>query len=168
MKALRKANGFTQQDLADYLGIHRSDVANAEDGRRELPTKHLMKLSRLQLADMKIEAAALEIDIYVAAGVKKALAEHAARCLQKAEQYEQKWREHEATFLRHRRKLRLLEILRTTATEPLTTFDEKWIDLHEFISQSALSDEELRDAAMLKFKGEMLRLEAEKALELSK
>ncbi|GAB4403087.1 MAG: hypothetical protein OHK0053_27620 [Microscillaceae bacterium] len=46
---LRMALGFSQQDLADYLGLSRSMVALCENGHRSLPTAALLRLNDLVL-----------------------------------------------------------------------------------------------------------------------
>lgn len=47
MKCLREANGFTQDKLAEYLGIGRSAYSNYESGDRETPLSILEKLADL-------------------------------------------------------------------------------------------------------------------------
>jgi predicted transcriptional regulator len=47
-KQLRLQYGFTQQHLADYLGISKGMLAMYESGKRELPTAALLKLATLQ------------------------------------------------------------------------------------------------------------------------
>lgn len=43
LKALREANKFTQERIADYLGVKRSAYANYESGDREAPITILEK-----------------------------------------------------------------------------------------------------------------------------
>lgn len=43
--ALRKDHGLTQQQIADYLGIHQTTYSNYEIGRLNLPTYHLVQLA---------------------------------------------------------------------------------------------------------------------------
>lgn len=43
LKALRDANKFTQERIADYLGINRSTYSNYESGDREAPIEVLEK-----------------------------------------------------------------------------------------------------------------------------
>ena len=47
MKALREANGYTQEQVSDYLGIKRSAYANYEAGERESPLEVLQKAADL-------------------------------------------------------------------------------------------------------------------------
>lgn len=47
LEKLRKANGFTQAQVADYLGIQRSTYSNYEAGLREAPLEVLERASAL-------------------------------------------------------------------------------------------------------------------------
>lgn len=47
LKLLREANHFTQENVADYLGIKRSTYSNYETGDREAPWVVLEKLANL-------------------------------------------------------------------------------------------------------------------------
>lgn len=47
LKKMREANGFTQQQLADYLGINRSAYSNYELGDRQIPLDVLEKAAQL-------------------------------------------------------------------------------------------------------------------------
>lgn len=47
LKSLREANGYTQEQLSDYLGIRRSAYANYEAGDREAPLEVLEKAADL-------------------------------------------------------------------------------------------------------------------------
>lgn len=47
LKSFRKAGGYTEQMLADLLGIQRSAYANYEAGTREMPLQHLEKAADL-------------------------------------------------------------------------------------------------------------------------
>lgn len=47
LKALRDANGYTQEKVSDYLGIGRSAYANYEAGERETPLEVLQKAADL-------------------------------------------------------------------------------------------------------------------------
>ena len=55
IKQLRESNGFTQQQLADYLGIGRVTLTHYETGQRKPPLPLLEKLATLyglELADL--------------------------------------------------------------------------------------------------------------------
>lgn len=43
----RKHFGYSQDKLANYLGIERENISYYESGRREVPIKHLEKISEL-------------------------------------------------------------------------------------------------------------------------
>ena len=47
LKALREANGYTQEKVSEYLGIGRSAYANYEAGEREAPLEVLEKAANL-------------------------------------------------------------------------------------------------------------------------
>ena len=47
LKALREANGYTQEKVAEYLGVGRSAYANYESGERETPLDVLEKAAAL-------------------------------------------------------------------------------------------------------------------------
>ena len=51
LKLLRDANHFTQENVADYLGIKRSTYSNYETGDREAPWVVLEKLANLYGCD---------------------------------------------------------------------------------------------------------------------
>jgi transcriptional regulator with XRE-family HTH domain len=50
IKEIREFYGFSQAILAQYLGISRGRLAMAETGKRDLPTDHYLKLSKLASA----------------------------------------------------------------------------------------------------------------------
>lgn len=52
LKKMREASGFTQEKIADYLGIKRSAYANYEVGDREFPLSVLESLADLYGCDM--------------------------------------------------------------------------------------------------------------------
>ena len=52
IKVLRKANGFTQERLAEYLNVGRSAYANYESGEREAPLDVLERLADLFGCDL--------------------------------------------------------------------------------------------------------------------
>ena len=47
LRKLRESNSFTQQQLADYLGINRSAYSNYELGERQPPLEVLEKAANL-------------------------------------------------------------------------------------------------------------------------
>ena len=47
LKALREANGYTQEKVSEYLGVGRSAYANYEAGERETPLEVLQKAADL-------------------------------------------------------------------------------------------------------------------------
>ena len=47
LKALREANGYTQEQVANFLGIARSAYANHEAGVRETPMEVMERASEL-------------------------------------------------------------------------------------------------------------------------
>lgn len=47
LKSLRESNGYTQEQVSDYLGIKRSAYANYEAGEREAPLEVLEKAADL-------------------------------------------------------------------------------------------------------------------------
>ena len=52
IKCLREASGFTQENIAGFLGITRSAYSNYETGDRELPFQVMEKLADLYGCDM--------------------------------------------------------------------------------------------------------------------
>lgn len=52
LKKMREASGFTQEKVAEYLGIGRSAYANYESAEREFPLAVLEKLSDLYGCDL--------------------------------------------------------------------------------------------------------------------
>ena len=47
IKILRKARGYTQQQLAEMLGVQRATISNYEIGRRSPHIKELEKLAEI-------------------------------------------------------------------------------------------------------------------------
>ena len=47
IKILRKSRGYTQQQLADLLGVQRATISNYEIGRRSPHIKELAKLAEI-------------------------------------------------------------------------------------------------------------------------
>lgn len=52
LKALREANGFTQDKLSEFLGIGRSAYSNYESGEREAPLAVMERLADLYGCDL--------------------------------------------------------------------------------------------------------------------
>lgn len=52
LKCLRELNGYTQERLADFLGIGRSAYSNYETGDREAPLSVLESLANLYGCDL--------------------------------------------------------------------------------------------------------------------
>lgn len=44
IKEFRRANKFTQRDLADYFGVGQAYISNIENGRDKLPEKYIRKI----------------------------------------------------------------------------------------------------------------------------
>jgi transcriptional regulator with XRE-family HTH domain len=63
IKCLREANGFTQQNIADYLEIKRSAYSNYETDAREIPFKYLEKLATLFGCDLDVLLSENEEDL---------------------------------------------------------------------------------------------------------
>lgn len=51
LKLLREANNYTQENVAEFLGINRSTYSNYETGDREAPWTVLEKLANLYGCD---------------------------------------------------------------------------------------------------------------------
>lgn len=51
LKLLREANNYTQENVAEFLGINRSTYSNYETGDREAPWSVLEKLANLYGCD---------------------------------------------------------------------------------------------------------------------
>ncbi len=54
LKKFRDANGLTQENLAEYLGIGRSAYSNYESGEREMPLALLEKAADLLGCDLDL------------------------------------------------------------------------------------------------------------------
>lgn len=54
LKVLREANGYTQEQVASFLGINRSAYANYETGEREAPVEVLEKSCNLFGCEMEL------------------------------------------------------------------------------------------------------------------
>ena len=52
IKAARKAQGITQQAMADRLGVHRSTIANYEIERRKPSLNELKEISKILYVDL--------------------------------------------------------------------------------------------------------------------
>ena len=52
LKLLREANNYTQENIADFLGIKRSTYSNYETGDREAPWPVIEKLANLYGCDL--------------------------------------------------------------------------------------------------------------------
>ncbi len=60
IKKFRERIGFSQDSIADYLGIKRELISYYENGKREIPIQHLNKLTDLfgiELIDLLEEVA---------------------------------------------------------------------------------------------------------------
>ena len=47
LKEIRKENGFSQKEVADKIGISRATLSKIENGKQDLSSVQLFKLSRL-------------------------------------------------------------------------------------------------------------------------
>ena len=54
LKALREANGYTQEQVASFLGVQLSAYANYETGDREAPIELLEKASELMGCELEL------------------------------------------------------------------------------------------------------------------
>lgn len=54
IKLMREVSGFTQENVASFLGITRSAYSNYELGTRELPLEHMENLADLYGCDAYI------------------------------------------------------------------------------------------------------------------
>lgn len=54
LKKFRDANGLTQENIAEYLGIGRSAYSNYESGEREMPLALLEKAADLLGCDLDL------------------------------------------------------------------------------------------------------------------
>lgn len=54
LKALREANGYTQEQVANFLGIGRSAYANYEAGERETPMEVMERASELFCCELAL------------------------------------------------------------------------------------------------------------------
>jgi len=52
IKRLREASGFTQESVANYLGIKRSAYSNYETGERDLPLNLMEMIADLYGCDL--------------------------------------------------------------------------------------------------------------------
>jgi len=70
LKMFRDASIFTQQEIADKLGIDRGAYANYESGNREMPFKLLTQISKVYGINLSVlfeeETATLEKDFICA------------------------------------------------------------------------------------------------------
>ena len=62
IKSARKAQGMTQADLAERIGVHRSTVANYELTRRIPSLDELKSISKILHVDMNYLAEGNEVD----------------------------------------------------------------------------------------------------------
>jgi len=54
IKILREANGFTQEQMSQYLGVQRSAYANYEACKREMPIDAMEKAADLFGCDLSL------------------------------------------------------------------------------------------------------------------
>lgn len=47
LKSLRQESGFTQQEVANKIGINRGSYSNWENGKREPTLENVVKLAKL-------------------------------------------------------------------------------------------------------------------------
>jgi len=70
LKLFRDASNFTQQEIAEKLGIDRGAYANYESGNREMPFKLLTQISKVYGINLSVlfeeETATLEKDFICA------------------------------------------------------------------------------------------------------
>ena len=63
LKEARKAQGITQSQLADMLGVHRSTVANYEIKRRKPTFLELAKIAEILKVDVNYLVEGSDVDI---------------------------------------------------------------------------------------------------------
>ena len=64
LKTLRKAKGFTQQEVADAIGVTRASIGGYEIGRRTPPLRELQKIADFYGVGLDYFGIATQDDIF--------------------------------------------------------------------------------------------------------
>ncbi len=169
-KQIRRQYGFTQQQLAGYLGITKGLLSMAELGKRTLPTAAMLKISSmLQLpdshstnsTDKKIAERLKKQQAYAA----KSLEAHARNCAAAAAMANKKLTGLEKNYEQAINTLNLVSQLRQVqaANGTAAKKDILWQNMVEAIAFAKLDTCGEATQQLLRIKKETLEIQAEKA-----
>lgn len=157
-KHVREKLGFTQETMAQWLGLSRSAIANYERGRGSLPSQALIKLGKLELMmiaiwdnkfptiDIKsIQNAQSEVRL---AKAKREFELYAKKCSFKANRLRKKLNDMQVGYIR---MLNQMEILNALMKEkPATPIMASWFRLQYNTVEKKLKNYD--QAAQIKLK----------------
>lgn len=129
IKKLREALGLTQQQLADYLSVTRSELSMAEINHRQLPGPAMLKMAALQqgMASNKSSRAAAEINKQTIKA-RNILSAQAQQYTLKAAMARQKL---ELLQRRHQQCVRTLQAVAACMSSHLHEKDRLWLEVLE-------------------------------------
>ena len=161
IKNFREQLGLSQQDLATYLSIAKSQISMVESGLRELPTPALIKLAFFEQASL---SAMNDIKQKSVSGVSKQV----ELCLKKIVLLEKKLTAMKSNYSQG---LRLLQAVSNTKETLANTKDDKkdkqWLIVQEELAYKKMNDNNTEAQKMLQIQIKVLKYEVKLATEIS-
>jgi len=143
IKNFREQLGLSQQDLATYLGISKSQISMVESGLRELPTAALVKLAFFEQASL-----VLKENIKQENNIN--LAKHVELCTKKMMLLEKKLTTMKNNYSQG---IRLLQAVSKTKVDLPNTKDSKedklWLSAKEKLANKIINDNNLASQKLL-------------------
>ena len=159
IKNFREQLGLSQQDLANYLSISKSQISMVESGLRELPTPALIKLAYF-------EQASIAINENIPQEGKLNLAKHVEICTKKMMLLEKK-----LTIMKNNysQGLKLLQAI-TKSKELLTNTkdsrqDKQWFSVQEKVALKKINENSLTMQKLLNIQIKVIQFEIKLAMD---
>jgi transcriptional regulator with XRE-family HTH domain len=168
-KKIREIFNLSQEQLAVFLGVPRSQVAQAETGRRQLSTRALLQLARLEQSlhsniDYTVPGAAEAAETRTQKGLA-AMKAHAEDCCRQAAALRLQLAQLEETHQRCTRvQLAVGHLLHHLPEEETGKKEWLWLQLRQHQVQTEMAQCTMAEKVKLMLKAEALEQEAARAL----
>ena len=153
IKNFREQLGLSQQDLATYLSIAKSQISMVESGLRDLPTPALVKLAFFEQASLVVKQ-----DIEPAKSIE--LAKQVESCMKKIMLLEKKLTVMKNNYSQGQRLLQAV----TKSKESIAgnkdgKKDKQWLTIQEQVAYKKIKDNNLHSQKMLQIQIKVLQYE---------
>ena len=159
IKNFREQLGLSQQDLATYLCISKSQISMVESGLRELPTPALVKLAFFEQASLiPNDSLNKENNIH--------LVKHVELCTKKMMLLEKKLTSMKANFSKGVKLLQAVsKIKETLPSSKESKQDKQWLSAQEKVANKVIHDNSLASQKLLTVQIKALQYEIKLSIE---